>query len=457
MIVITLESKKILHKYEQVFSDLPGTTDCVEHHIELQHNKPIKMRPYPLPLLSHDIIDREITNMLRMNIIQESDSPYAAPIVLVKKKDGKDRFCLDYRRLNSITIGNATPVPDQVRIFSKLSLANFFTKIDLTKGYWQVRMSKDSQKYTAFITDTGLYEFIKMPFGLKNCPATFHKLMYKLLHHRNDCVYFFDDVMIFHDNIHDHVHSLDEILNIFLENGLNIRPTKTEVAYNTVPFLGYTVGKGQLRPTDDNVHKILKIVVPKTKKHVRSIIGLINFYSKFVPHLATLLAPLSDLTVKVRPDRVKWTEECQKTIDIVQNLINENSIIILPNLNIPFYIQTDASNVGVGAVLLQFRGDQLHPCMYVSRKLYSREQRYSTIEKECLAIIFALSKLSRYLIGTRFFIMTDHKALQFLRSAKTKNSRIFRWALTLEQFNYEIKHLPAGQNQLADFLSRNFA
>ena len=449
--------KQLLYKYDHVFSDLPGTTDCVEHHIELTNDKPIKLRPYPLPLLSHATVAEEVENMLKMNIIQESNSPYAAPIVLVKKKDGKNRFCIDYRKLNSITVRNATPIPDQDLMFSKLHIAKFFTKIDLTKGYWQVKMAKDSQKYTAFTTENGLYEFIKMPFGLTNCPATFHKLMYKLLHHRLDCLYFFDDVVIFHNNINDHVEALDEILNIFSINGLTIRPTKTEIAYNTVPFLGFLVGQGNLQPIDENVNKILTIVVPQTKKHVRSIIGLVNFYSKFIPHLATLLAPLSNLIVKERPDKVKWTDECQKSINMIQNIINNNPVLILPNMDKTFYVQTDASNIGIGAALLQSQDDTLRPCMYVSRKLLAREGNYATVEKECLAVVWALSKLSRFLLGSSFYIMTDHKALQFLRSAKSKNSRIFRWSLTLENFDYKIMYLPGNQNVLADFLSRNFS
>ena len=448
--------KQLLYKYGNVFSDLPGTTDCVEHHIELTCNKPIKLKPYPLPLASHDIVAREVESMLQMNIIQESSSPYAAPIVLVKKKDGKNRFCIDYRKLNTITVGNATPIPDPDHMFSKLHLAKFFTKIDLTKGYWQVKMAKDSQKYTAFTTDKGLYEFIKMPFGLTNCPATFHKLMSRLLHHRIDCLYFFDDVIIFHDNIKNHVEALDEILNIFSNNGLTLRPTKTEIAYYTVPFLGFIVGQGELQPVDENVHKILDIVVPQTKKHVRSIIGLVNFYAKFIPHLATLLTPLSDLIVKERPDKVQWTENCQKSIKTIQNLINNSPVLILPNMTKPFYVQTDASNIGIGAVLLQYQDETLRPCMFVSRKLLIRERNYATVEKECLAVVWALTKLARFLTGTTFYIMTDHRSLQFLRSAKSRNSRIFRWTLTLETFQYKVVYLPGKDNLLADFLSRNF-
>ena len=170
--------------------------------------------------------------------------------------------------------------------------------------------------------------------------------------------------------------------------------------------------------------------------------------------LCTLLAPLSDTIVKGRPDKVQWTDKCQNAIAISQN---NNPVLILPNMTKTFYVQTDASNIGIGAALLQEHDDDLRPCMFVSRKLLARERNYATVEKECLSIVWALSKLSRFLLGSKFIIKTDHKALQFLRSAKAKNSRLFRWTLTLEQFNYNLEYLTGKDNVLADFLSRNFS
>ena len=315
-------------------------------------------------------------------------------------------------------------------------------------------MSEESRKYTAFVTDRGLYEFIRMPFGLSNCPATFHKLMSKLLGHRHDCIYFFDDVVLFHNNIIDHVKALDEIFNIFYEHGLTIRPSKTDIAFATVQFLGFIVGQGKLLPNNDNIKKILNIKKPTTKKHVRAIIGLVNFYSKFIPHIATLLAPLSDLIVKGKSAHIRWTEDCQKSIKIIQEIINDKATLILPNPNDTFYVQTDASDTGIGGVLLQKRDGILRPCLFVARKLLARERKYATIEKEGLAIVWTVAKLSRYLIGTNFVIFTDHKALQFMGSARSKNSRILRWSLSMEQFQYTIKHIPGSLNILADYISR---
>ena len=446
----------LLYKFSTVFSDLPGSTEVIEHKIELSDYTPIKLKPYPLPFSSHEVILKEIQNMLNMGIIQESQSPFAAPIVLVKKKDGKTRFCVDYRKLNLVTIGDATPIPDQELLFTRLHDAKIFTKLDLTKGYWQVKMDESSQKYTAFISSQGLYEFIKMPFGLKNCPATFNKLMSKLLSHRQDCLFFFDDVIIFHIHWISHLQALHDIFDIFYVNGLTIRPSKTEIAFHSISFLGHVVGTGTIKPISDNVYKILNIVQPKTKKQVRSIIGLVNYYAKFIPHISTLLTPLSNLIVKGKPDKPNWTADCQKSVEIIQHLINRKPVLILPNINKPFFIQTDASIVGIGAVLLQLQEDCLRPCLFVSRKLLERETRYSTMEKECLAIIWGVTRFKRYILGRHFTLQTDHNPLKFLKTAAQNNSRIHRWTLILEQYDFTIEHIPGRQNILADFLSRNF-
>ena len=250
--------------------------------------------------------------------------------------------------------------------------------------------------------------------------------------------------------------ALHDIFDIFYVNGLTIRPSKTEIAFHSISFLGHVVGTGTIKPVSDNVYKILNIVQPKTKKQVRSIIGLVNYYAKFIPHISTLLTPLSNLIVKGKPDKPNWTADCQKSVEIIQHLINRNPVLILPNINKPFFIQTDASIVGIGAVLLQLQEDCLRPCLFVSRKLLERETRYSTMEKECLAIVWGITRFKRYVLGQRFTLQTDHNPLKFLKTAAQNNSRIHRWTLTLEQFDFTIEHIPGHQNILADFMSRNF-
>ena len=231
--------------------------------------------------------------------------------------------------------------------------------------------------------------------------------------------------------------SFREILQIFKDNNLVIRPKKTFCCFSRVDFLGHTVGCGSLRPLSDNVQKILNIQTPKTKKQVKSVIGLINFYAKFIPNVATILLPLIDLTKKCKPDRVvAWTDECRNALADVQTILNRKFELILPNLNETFFVQTDASSVGVGGVLLQKKEDVLHPCLFASRKLLPQETRYSVIERECLSLVWTLQKFSRYLIGRHFILMTDHRPLLHIEKDKSVNARVCRWSLLLQQYQF---------------------
>ena len=192
----------------------------------------------------------------------------------------------------------------------------------------------------------------------------------------------------------------------------------------------------------------------KQKKHVKSIIGLVNYYSKFVPNIASTLVPLHNLTAKGMPDKVLWNEQCQSAIEQIKEQISSHPILLLPDLKKPFFVQTDASGVGLGAVLLQEQDGLLYPCLYASKKLLDRETRYSVIERECLAIVWALQKFARYLLGRRFVLQTDHRPLQFLNSSRLLNARLARWALLLQEFDFSVEHIQGCKNNLADFLSR---
>ena len=449
------EVRTLLNDFSDLFSDVPGKTECVEHKIQLTNQVPIRLKPYPLPFASEEIVKNEVDNMLKAGVIKVSNSPYSSPIVLVKQKGNKTRFCIDYRRINQITVGDAAPIPDQDLLFAKLCHAQYFTKIDMTKGYWQVGIDENSQRYTAFQAGSGLYEFVRMPFGLKTAPATFNRMMSLLLDHRYDTVYFFEDVTIFNQSWTSHIQSIKEVFTIFKENNLTIRPTKTEVGFSNITFLGHEVGRGLLKPVKDNVNKIISIKVPKTKKQVRGIIGLVNYYGKFLPNLSSILIPLHKLTGKGMPDKVQWTDSCQCAVTDIQDKINKSPVLILPDLSKTFIVQTDASGVGLGATLLQERDGVLRPCLFLSRKLEDREKRYSIIERECLGIVWALQKLSRYLLGRKFLLQTDHRPLKYMNSGKTLNARICRWALILQQFDFAIDYISGPSNAIADFLSRN--
>ena len=216
----------------------------------------------------------------------------------------------------------------------------------------------------------------------------------------------------------------------------------------------HKVGAGLLKPMQENVDKIIKLAVPKTKKEVRGLIGLVNFYSKFICNLSDLLCPLYDLTKKGQPERVVWSNECQCSLTKIQFLISTEPCLYIPNLHDLFFVQTDASGTGIGCVLLQERNGVLHPCRFHSRRLFPRETRYAVVEREALAIVWGLQKLSRFLLGQIFVLQTDHAPLRALATGKCNNGRLCRWALLLQQFSFKIQYLPGAKNIFADYLSR---
>ena len=444
----------LLDKFSHLFSDIPNLTNAISHEIKLVDNDPVKIKPYPLPFTSLEIVKDEVNSMLELDVIEPSDSPYCSPIVLVKKKDGSIRFCIDFRVLNTKTIGDACPIPDHDYIISKMADAVYFTKLDMTKGYWQIAIDEDCRKFTAFQAAGELYQFKRMPFGLKNAPMTFNRMMNRLIGNREDCVFFFDDVTVFHIDWDEHIRSLDQIFEIFSNGNLRVKPSKTAMGFQEIEFLGHTVGRGIISPLQSNVDKILNLSVPKTKKQVRGLIGLVNFYSKFISNLADLLCPIYALTKKGQPERVTWSNECQYSLEKIQFLISAQPCLIIPNINSLFYVQTDASCTGLGCVLLQSKDGCLRPCRFVSRKLLPRETRYAVIEREALAIVWGLQKLSRFLLGQEFILQTDHAPLRAITSGKSKRSRLCRWALLLQQYSFSVQYLPGHQNVLADYLSR---
>ena len=449
------EVSDLLDEFSSILTDIPGCTTIEKHKIDLLTDVPIKLKPYKLPFESEKVIDSEVKSLLDMGVIQPSTSPYSAPLVLVKKKDNSWRPCVDFRKLNQYCLGDASPINDPETLFAKLKTAKYFTKFDLAKGYFQIKMDEESIKYTAFATNSGLYEFVRMPFGLKNAPATFNRMMRKLFDGFDDVIFYFDDLNVFHDTWESHMFGIRRCLSILKNACLTIRPSKCEIAMTSISFLGHMVGHGTISPLPENVTKILQIAKPKTKKQVRSILGLVNYYAKFIPNLASVIAPISALLGKGMPDKIHWTDECERSVTFIQNKISCFPVLILPDFSSTFVVQTDASSVGIGAALLQERDHHLHPVTFVSRKLLPRECNYSVIELECLAIVWSFQKLSRYLLGKPFRLLSDHKPLSYLKSTRSVKGRLCRWALLLQEYDFTIHHIPGSANFFADFLSRN--
>jgi hypothetical protein len=448
------EMTTVFSRYVSILTTCPGrcTMDIV-HSIDLTCSTPVFRKQYPLPFSSQETIKKEVQTMLDLGVIEPSRSGFSAPVVLVKKQDGSARFCCDYRQLNQVTHGDAEPIPDQEQLFSGLSKAKYFTKIDLTKGYWQIVVKESDRAKTAFQTPSGLFQWVRMPFGLVTAPATFARVMRALK--LNDCaINFFDDILIASVLWKSHLQDVEDVLEKLCLAGLTARPTKIFAGFGVLSFLGHIVGQGKLRPEDNKVEKILHVNAPTTKRQVRSLLGLVGYYRKFVPNFASVTAPISDLLSAKAGSKLKWTESCQVALDTIQARMSSHPVLLLADLSKPFMVRTDASSVGIGGILLQEHDDVLHPVAFVSRKLLPRETRYSTIERECLAIVWVITKLGRYLWGRSFTLQTDHRPLTYIRSSVFKNSRVMRWALSLQEFKFTVEPISGTNNVFADLLSR---
>ena len=446
---------EICKTHAEVLTDLPGDTNLVEHSITMTVDSVVHVKPYPLPFQSESVIQEEVNRMLSMGVIEPSVSPFCSPIVLIKKKDGNTRFCIDFRALNRLTQFDAEPIPDVEEMFIKLKDKKYFTKIDLTKGYWQIRVSEKDRPKTAFQTSQGLFQFCRMPFGLVTAPMTFARMMRMLQLQENSGMSFFDDILVASMTWDDHLHAVDQVLSKLANHGLTVRPSKMEMGFQELEFLGHVVGGGVMKPVSTNVSKILNISVPRTKKQVRALVGLCSYYRRYVPNFADLVAPLVALTKKNVPAKVVWTQECQESFEKVKTILSSNPVIALPDFSKQFILRTDASNKGIGATLMQIGSDgELHPVLYASRKLLDREMRYSTIERECLALVWAVDKFSRYLIGREFVLQTDHRPLTYLQKSKTSNGRLMRWSLALQEYHFVLVPIAGSANLEADVLSR---
>jgi len=455
---LAMEQKKeveaLLQEFSDVLTDIPGTTNLAEHTIVLTSNQPIRSKPYNIPYNARETLRSEVKKMLDMGIIRKSHSPYASPVVMVNKKDGTTRLCIDYRKLNKITVFDPEPITTAESLFADLSGDRYFTKIDLTKGYWQIPIVKEDIPKTAFVTPDGCYEFVKVPFGQVNSGAVFMKAMRRLLEGINGADSYVDDILIHTKTWQEHLIVLRRVFESLREANMTARPTKCIVGSDDVTFVGYRILQGFKALQEDNVKKIKEAPQPTTKKEVRSFLGLVGFYRDYIPNFAAVAAPLTDLTKNRQPNKVLWTEAQQKAYDTLKQILMSEPVLHLPDLSKTFYLRTDASDTGIGAVLMQDFNGTLFPISYASKKLSSSESHYTTTEKECLAIVWAVKKYYNYLYGREFILQTDHECLTYINKTKFSNNRIMRWAMYLQNFQIRIEAIKGSANVGADFLSR---
>ncbi len=389
-------------------------------------------------------------------IIEPSFSEWASPIVIVKKKDGKIRICVDYRKLNANTPMDAYPMPRVDELIDRLGKATYITTLDLARGYWQVPVSEKDRLKTAFITPKGLFQFRVMPFGLNGAPATFQRLMDTAIRELEGyTAVYLDDIIIFSKTWEEHLEHIKAVLTRLRERNLTAKPEKCKFGMRECTYLGHIVGNGRVKPDPEKVRAVESFPRPVTKKQVRGFLGLTGYYRRFIENYSRIAAPLTDLTKKSLPDKANWTQDCENAFNRLKLALIQTPILCNPDFDKEFILQTDASDRGAGAVLSQMDTEgRDRPIAFFSRKFLPREERYSTVEKECLAIKLGVEAFKVYLIGKKFTVQTDHRSLIWLNKLKEKNNRLARWSLILQQYDYTVVHRAGSANGNADALSR---
>ena len=438
---------------------IPAPAPGVSHSIHLTDGKPIKLAAYRQSPQKQAAVRAAVKSLLDRGLIEESNSPWSAPVVLVPKPHApnKWRMCIDYRKLNARTRKDAYPIPLIENCVDACKDADFFTLIDIKDAFHHVPMDEASIPLTAFVTPDGLFQWRRMPMGLTNAPATFQRYVDARLRGLLGvkCTAFFDDCLVYtKGTLEDHIRDVLEVLQRLADSGLEASLEKCKFGYKELLFVGYVLGKGTLRPDLSKIRAVQDFPEPKNLSELRAFLGLCNFYHKFIPGYATIALPLYKLTRKgVHFDFS--SHDVQHAFQELKKALVSAPCLYTPDHKLPFVLSTDASALGLGAVLSQEVNGETHPIAYISRQLNAAERNYSGTELECLAVVWAVGQFETYLLDKRFTLVTDHSALMWLPTKKLENSRAMRWALKLQEFTFDVKHRPGSQHRDVDALSRN--
>lgn len=460
------QSHKILQRFDDVVvdeipqgnSNKPLATPTVQHHIDLVEGAaPVAKRAYRLSASDRDELDKQLSELIASGNVIPSESPYAAPVIFVQKKDGTKRLCVDYRGLNDITIKSKFPLPLIEDVLDQLSGATIFSKLDLISGYHQVAIADEDQYKTAFTTHRGQYSWRVMPFGLTNAPATFQRLMnYVLRDYINKiCVVYLDDILIYSKNEKEHSEHVSTIINVLRKHQLYAKKSKCEFYVPKIQFLGHELSAKGITPDKEKILAIKDWPTPKTYKDAQSFIGLAGYYRRFIKDFSYIAKPLHQFAAQ----KIKWTDECKESLDKLKRQLSTAPIIIPFDRTKQIVLTTDASSTAIGAVLELYgkgtlKSELVGVVAYLSHLLRDNELNWPIRDKELYAVIFAFKKWRHYLAGTHIIIKTDHHSLQYFKtSVLDSNLRLARWRDILEEFDYEIQYIKGSTNH-ADALSR---
>ena len=448
-------AQSLFQKYKGIFSctgSTLGRTNVIEHAIDTGTAHPIKQAPRPIPLKRQDEVDKLLNDMISHGVIEPSNSPWASPIVLVPKKDGSTRFCIDYRRLNSVTKKDSYALPTIQAMLDGLGGASWFCTLDLRSGYWQVALKEDAKEKTAFtIYQRGLWQFKVLPFGLCNAPATFQRLMEAVLPPELALVYL-DDIIVFGKDFTTVLNKLEQVLKRLASAGLQVRPDKCSFFARETNYLGHIISKDGVRTDPSKTDAVRTWPIPQTKKQVRSFLGMCSYYRRFVKGFSEIARPLNRLTED--KTRFIWTVDCQKSFESLKEAMTSTPVLRYPDLQKPFLLDCDASGHSIGAVLSQEDGDGEKVVAYFSKTLSRPEMNYCTTRRELLAVVRSVEHFHQYLYGSPFTLRTDHASLAWLMSFRNPEGQLARWIETLGAYTYTIIHRKGKHHLNADGLSR---
>ncbi|KMQ92398.1 enzymatic polyprotein endonuclease reverse [Lasius niger] len=407
----------ILYKYKDCFflpRDKLKSSNNASHSIPTTNNISVHVKQYRYPPIHREEINKQVNKLLENNIIKPSSSPYNAPLWIVPKKSFEDgekrwRMVIDFRKLNEKTIGDAYPLPNIIEILDQLGSAKYFSIFDLAQGFHQIPMDPNDMAKTAFSTPYGHYEYQRMPFGLKNAPATFQRLMDNVLTglQGNELFVYLDDIVVYARSLEEHKIKIENLMQRLRKANLQLQPEKCQFLRNEVVYLGHVIGSDGVKPDPNKIHAMKNFPIPKNPKNIKQFLGLTGYYRRFIKNFSKIAKPLTDLLKKDKP--FIWTPLQENAFATLRNELCEEPILQYPNFNEPFILTTDACGYAIGGVLSQGLVGKDLPISYTSRVLNDAERKYSTIEKECLAIVYGVSYFRHYLYGRHFTILTDHK------------------------------------------------
>ncbi|CAF3894349.1 unnamed protein product [Rotaria sordida] len=455
----------ILWRNKILFDPTPSIINIPpQSAIRTGDHPPIYSKQYSASYKDQEIKFQETQKLLERGQIEESTSPWSSPIVLVKKKDKTMRFCIDYRRLNAITIKDAFPLPRIDEIFDQLSDATYYTKFDFKSGYFQVPLSEEDRPKTAFSTRDNHYQFTVLPQGITNGPATFQPVINHILGPARwkYALAYIDDVIIYSKTFEEHLSHLKEICQILKNARFRLNPDKCEIARTQTEYLGHHIQNGEIRPSPHNIQGLLNTNLPHTADEACKFVKAAEYYRKFIPNFSQIAEPLRKFVPTTRTQQkkgqktlIKLTDEEIKAFEQLKHFLTTDLVLRLPNNRFPFKVQTDASDEGIGAVLLQTYPDGDRPVAYLSKKFTQAQRKWSPMEQECYAFICALDKWHNYLSGIKFTWETDHKALTQLNQKAQLNKRCERWRLKILEYDFKVKYIPGSTNSMPDYLSRS--